>query len=92
MSMPIRGNVPSLIRYSSDDYSNTDNMLSGLLSDNRSGEAVLSKISSLNDLAEHFPAVTVYAEEMDIPNKFSWNDYCKANMDITLLRKLLILI
>lgn len=63
LSMSIRGNVPSLIRYSSDDYSDTDVSLSGLLSDNRSGEVVLSKISSLNDLAEHFPAVVIYAEE-----------------------------
>lgn len=63
LSMPIQGDVPSLIRYSSDDYSVTDASLSGLLSDNRSGEVILSKISCLNDLAEHFPAVVSYAEE-----------------------------
>ena len=63
LSMPIQGNVPSLVRYSSDDYSEIDGGLSGLLSDNRSGEVVMSKISCLDDLAEHFPAVVSYAEE-----------------------------
>lgn len=63
VSMAIQGSTPALIRYSSDDYSEMDGGLSGLLSDNRSGEVVFTNISDLDDLAEAFPAVSIYADE-----------------------------
>lgn len=63
VSLAIQGSPPSLIRYSSDDYSEFDGGLSGLLSDNRSGEVVFSTISSLDELEDHFPLVSVYAEK-----------------------------
>ena len=63
VSLAIQGNTPSLIRYSSDEYSEISGGLSGYLSDNRSGQVVFAEISSIDDLAERFPAVKSYAEE-----------------------------
>lgn len=63
VSLAIQGKTPSLIRYSSDDYSEINGSLSGSLSDNRSGQVVFTTISSLDDLAEQFPAVRAYAED-----------------------------
>lgn len=64
ISMAVTGN--SLLRFSSDDYSNNVEAISGLLSDTRSGSLVATEISSLDDLFEKFPAARLYAEDHEI--------------------------
>lgn len=64
VSMAVKPN--SLLRFSSNDYSEGVETLSGTLSDTRSGTAELTRISCLEDLFEKFPAAQLYAEDNGI--------------------------
>lgn len=63
VTLLVEGTNPSLIRFSSDLYSEMESAISGLLSDNRSGEVVFTQIDTFDDLASNFPAVNLYVEE-----------------------------
>lgn len=64
VSMAVTGN--SMLRFSSDGYSDEADTISGLFSDTRSGSVVTTQISSLDDLFEKFPAARLYAENHKI--------------------------
>lgn len=64
VSQAIQGKTPSLVRFSSSDYGEAQSSLSGTLSDTRSGELDMISVECLGDLAEKFPAVLLYAEEI----------------------------
>ena len=62
VSMAISGNSASLLRFSGDGSVGPDTLI-GTIADTRSGEAVLTKIESLEDLYKLFPAAKLYMAE-----------------------------
>lgn len=69
VNLPIDGKNPSMIRFSSDDYTEMSDTLSGTLSDSRSGEVVSHDISSIDDLCEFFPATTIEIAKSEISDE-----------------------
>lgn len=62
VSMAINGNNASLLRFSGDGDVGPDALI-GTMADTRSGDAVLTKIESLEDLYKLFPAAKLYMVE-----------------------------